>query len=141
MIGLNPKASHELTIDADVAESGKDATVFLAHGWTVAQESAVRASFLRANECTTEAERGEARYAAIVEVLRQSLYGWRKFPGADGQQIKFEFGADGLPTDDTLVSIPFWARAELATKIMAVNGLSSETVGKSVPSPEGATAT
>ena len=137
MIGLNPKAVSRVTIDADVEANGKGATVFLVRAWTVEQESRVRAAFLRANDAATEADRGEARYAAIVEVLRQSLAGWENFNDAAGASIPF----DNTDVDESIAAIPFWARAELATKIMAVNGLSSETVGKSVPSSEGGTAT
>lgn len=137
MIGLNPKTLSRVTIDADVAANGKGATVFLVRAWTVEQETTVRGAFLRANDAATEAERGELRYAAIVEVLRQSLAGWLNFSDAAGEAIKF----DNADVDASIAAIPFWARAELATKIMSVNGLSSETVGKSAPSPEGATAT
>lgn len=137
MIGLNPKAISRVTIDADVAESGKNATVFLMHGWTVEQESRVREAVLREKDAKTESDIGSVRYEAILEVLRQSLAGWENFNDASGAPIPFY--ADAI--DQCIAAIPFWARSELATKAMKLNWIASDTVGKSVPSSEGATAT
>jgi hypothetical protein len=137
MIGLNPKAVSRVTIDADVEANGKGATVFLVRAWTVEQESRVRAAILREKETTTDAQRGDVRYEAIIEVLRQSLAGWENFNDAAGAAIAFS----AAEIDQCIAAIPFWARSELASKILDANWITGETVGKSVPSSEGATAT
>lgn len=137
MIGLNPKAVSRVTIDADVEANGKGATVFLVRAWTVEQESRVRAAILREKDAKTDEERGEVRYAAIIEILRQSLAGWENFNDAAGAAIAFS----ASEIEACIGAVPFWARAELASKILDLNWVSGETVGKSVPSSEGATAT
>ncbi len=154
MIGLNPKATFEVTIDEDVASDPTGHTVFIAHGWNVAQESIVRSAFARAEESAAllpeldgvskermQAKLGELRYASLIEVIRQSLCGWRRFNDADNKPIPFESNHDGTASDDSIASIPLWARMQLAAKLLDRIGIKTETVGKSVPSQEGATAT
>lgn len=141
MIGLNPNRTFDVTIDADVEQSrasGAQPTVFIARGWTVEREARVRESLVRANAAVTETERGETTYDSIVEILRQSIVGWRHFNDADGDPIKIALKSDGTLSEESLAAIPFWARPELAGKIMEANGITRATVGKSAPSPEGA---